>query len=88
MTKVVNLRREKYTKYIGRPSILGNPFVIGRDGTREEVVAKYFEYVVQRMDTDKKFAAEVKSCKDETLGCFCHPLLCHGDILADLADNL
>lgn len=26
--------------YIGRPSIWGNPFVIGRDGTRDDVVAK------------------------------------------------
>ena len=27
--------------YIGRPSIWGNPFVIGKDGTRGEVVEKY-----------------------------------------------
>jgi hypothetical protein len=27
--------------YIGRPSKWGNPFVIGRDGSREEVIEKY-----------------------------------------------
>jgi hypothetical protein len=27
--------------YIGRPSMWGNPFVIGKDGTRAEVVEKY-----------------------------------------------
>ena len=27
--------------YIGRPSLLGNPYVIGRDGTRPEVVIQY-----------------------------------------------
>jgi hypothetical protein len=27
--------------YIGRPSLLGNPFVIGKDGDRAEVIAKY-----------------------------------------------
>lgn len=34
--KVVNLRKQKYTHYIGRGSILGNPFVIGKDGTRKK----------------------------------------------------
>ena len=29
---------------IGRPSVFGNPFHIGRDGTREEVVAKHREW--------------------------------------------
>jgi len=28
------------SEYIGRPSPLGNPFVIGRDGTREDVIEK------------------------------------------------
>jgi len=27
--------------YIGRPSMWGNPFVIGKDGTRAEVVEKH-----------------------------------------------
>jgi len=31
--------------YIGRPSPLGNPFKIGRDGTRDEVVARYREWL-------------------------------------------
>ena len=26
---------------IGRPSVWGNPFVIGKDGTRNEVIANY-----------------------------------------------
>lgn len=31
--------------YIGRPGKWGNPFVIGRDGSREEVIAKYRAWV-------------------------------------------
>lgn len=31
--------------YIGRPSKYGNPFVIGKDGTREEVIAKYQQWL-------------------------------------------
>jgi hypothetical protein len=46
MPKVLNARQAG-TKpaadrvYVGRPSRSGNPFVIGRDGTRDEVIAKY-----------------------------------------------
>ena len=32
--------------YIGRPSKWGNPFVIGKDGTRQEVVQKYKDYIL------------------------------------------
>jgi hypothetical protein len=38
---VVHCKREPYDVYIGRPSKWGNPFQIGRDGTRDEVIAKY-----------------------------------------------
>lgn len=46
MARVLNARRvgrrdAPSRVYVGRPSKWGNPFVIGRDGTREEVVAKY-----------------------------------------------
>lgn len=41
---VYNLERGKpagVCDYIGRPRTLGNPFVIGRDGDRAEVITKY-----------------------------------------------
>ena len=72
--------------YIGRPSIFGNPFHIGRDGTREEVIAKYRACAVERMATDPKFAAAVHGLRGKRLGCFCAPLPCHGDVLVELAD--
>src|SRR5258708_35076297 len=34
--------------YVGRPSKWGNPFVIGRDGSRDEVIAKYRAWIVQQ----------------------------------------
>jgi Domain of unknown function (DUF4326) len=42
---MIRIENKKYYSgdgvYIGRPSILGNPFKIGKDGTREEVGQKY-----------------------------------------------
>jgi hypothetical protein len=45
MCKVLNVRQvgKQPTAdrvYVGRPSKWGNPFAIGRDGTRDEVIAK------------------------------------------------
>lgn len=38
---VVHCKRDPHDVYIGRPSKFDNPFVIGPDGTREEVIEKY-----------------------------------------------
>jgi hypothetical protein len=81
MTKVVNCKKEKYDVYIGRPSLYGNPFVIGRDGTREEVIEKYRIWILTQPDLIEKAKQELK---DKVLGCFCKPLACHGDVLVEL----
>lgn len=80
-TTVVNCRtREPYDIYIGRPSKWGNPFVIGRDGSREEVLRKFRSYAIRRFTTE-----DFLELLGQRLGCFCHPLPCHGDVLAELA---
>lgn len=38
VTQIVNKRKEPYDVYIGRGSIFENPFHIGQDGSREEVI--------------------------------------------------
>ena len=80
--KVVNLRKEKYEIYIGRPSIFGNPFSIAKYG-REECIEKYKEYFYRRIKDDKRFREAVLKLKGKTLGCFCKPEICHGDIIVD-----
>ena len=44
-TRVVNVRKEGHDVYIGRGSMWGNPFRIGPDGTRIEVIKKYEKYL-------------------------------------------
>ena len=43
-TTIHNKYKEQYDVYIGRPSIYGNPFQIGKDGDRQQVVEKYKNY--------------------------------------------
>ena len=40
-TDVVHCKKAPFDVYIGRPSKWGNPYSIGPDGTREEVIEKY-----------------------------------------------
>ena len=82
-TKVVHCRK-KHDVYIGRPSKWGNPFFIGKDGSRQEVIDKYEKYILSRPD----LLADLHELRGKTLGCWCKPKLCHGDILAKLADSL
>ena len=76
---VVHCRKEKYDIYIGRPSKWGNPFVIGKDGTRKEVIDKYRVYLFK----NDYLLSCIDELEDKILGCYCKPLLCHGDVLIE-----
>lgn len=82
--KVVHCKRDEFDVYIGRPGPWGNPFHIGTDGTREEVVEKYAAWVL----TQPELLATIKDeLKGKVLGCWCSPKLCHGDILMEIANE-
>lgn len=80
--RVVHCKREPYDVYIGRPAPWGNPFVIGPDGTREEVIAKYEAYFRQ----SPALLRALPLLRGKTLGCWCAPKACHGDVLARYAN--
>jgi hypothetical protein len=72
---------------IGRPSVFGNPFVIGEDGDRETVVVKLREYAIDRAYRDPAFRQAVAGLVGNDLVCWCAPALCHGDVLVELAER-
>ncbi len=80
ITKVVNQRREQFDVNIGRPSKWGNPFHIGRDGTRDEVIAKYRKWILDQ----PHLLGALHELKGKRLGCWCKPSKCHGDVLVEL----
>lgn len=81
MSGVVHCKRSPHDVYIGRPSKWGNPFAIGRDGTREEVVEKYRQHLL----SSPALLAALPELKGKTLGCWCAPQACHGDVLSEMA---
>lgn len=86
-TTVVHIKNS-FDIYIGRPnkkypnSIWGNPFIIGRDGDRKEVISKYEEWIVHQDHLIKN----LHLLKNKILGCYCKPLECHGDVLCQLSN--
>lgn len=90
MTSVVNLRKEPYDVYIGRPSKWGNPFSHSsgtlakfKVDTRDEAVDAYEEYIMGRPD----LLAALPELQGMILGCFCKPARCHGDVLVKLVNE-
>lgn len=88
--------------YIGRPGIVfvadedgkkaryppsslckwQNPFRVGKETTREEAIELYRKHLVK-----SGLINEVSSLRGKVLGCWCKPEGCHGDVLAQLADQ-
>lgn len=84
MDKPVGAKDTRIFKYVGRPSEYGNPFIIGRDGTREEVVAKHIQYLDEHPELKEKIKKDLMGWD---LGCFCAPEACHADILLRIANG-
>lgn len=83
MINVVHCKKAAYDIYIGRPSKWGNPFAVGIDGTRAEVIEKYREWIMAQ----PHLLAALPELRGKTLGCWCRPAACHGDVLQELAEG-
>lgn len=94
-TRVVNKYKESYDVYIGRGSPLGNPFshkegtkAWYKVGTREESITAFEDYIRKVLPTDPDLILYLKSLKGKTLGCFCKPQACHGDVIVKIIEEL
>ena len=92
-TTVIHVRdMQRGDVYVGRAvssrglkaSPLANPFQIGRDGTREEVIEKYRARLRNRPD----LVEAAKALAGKRIACWCKPDHgCHGDIVRAVADG-
>lgn len=91
---VVNCSKAKYDVYIGRAmpgkagSLFANPFKIGADGTREEVIEKYETWLRERLNEEPDLVEELLKLDGKILGCWCAPKKCHGDVIVKLIREL
>ena len=61
----------------------GNPYVMGPDGTREEVIAQYRAWLVQQPDLMR----DIHTLRGKDLCCWCWPSACHAEVLLELANK-
>jgi hypothetical protein len=91
MVEVVNL---KYCKdwgksgdfKIDRTTKWGNPYLIGKDGDRDDVCNKYAIYIRNQLQNGNLNIKELQNAK--RLGCWCKPLRCHGDELKKIIEGM
>jgi len=70
--------------YIGRGSPYGNPFIMGKNISRDEICDKFEAMLLSNKELLRKVKTELKG-KD--LVCFCAPRRCHGDTLLRIANE-
>ena len=102
MSLVVHCQRAHHDVYIGRGqgSIFGNPFTHKEGtqasvvvGSRAEAVQAFRDWLAgtawQDVEPERREAilASIPLLKGKVLGCWCAPLACHGDVLAELANS-
>ena len=88
---IVNKHHGKSGEYIGRGSPLGNPYVIGKDGSREQVIAKYRVWLNEQilrknpivLDELNRLGNKAIDEKGLALQCFCYPKPCHGEVIKE-----
>ena len=103
---MIHIRNKRIWKgegeYLGRPSPLGNPYQIGRDGTRLEVMEKFERWLDrilkeppnhlswnEQLAQTMFFDLLVKAEKDDlNLICWCAPAPCHLDIVKKKLESL
>ena len=86
-TTVVNVNTDQCDVYIGRRTIYGNPFILGKDGDRKEVLKKFKVYFYARIASDESYEREVNSLREKRLGCHCKPKSCHGDVYVNYLES-
>ena len=93
--RLVVHKRQPHDVYVGRPTKWGNPFVIGKDGTRETVVKKYRQWLLGggadipnwMLGGGRHIAAAARrELRGKVLACWCAPLPCHADVLVEIAN--
>lgn len=88
-TTVVHVSKAPYEIYIGRgmpgkaASKWGNPFKTGRDGDLAAVLKLYRAHV----QASPELMASLEELRGKTLGCWCKPRACHGDVLVELLEG-
>ena len=95
----INVRNKSKWKqsgfYVGRPTILGNPFRIDEQITREESIQRYAEWFISKIKSRNNHFIQhlhimehmLKENGKLDLVCWCAPEMCHADLIKQVLLN-
>lgn len=84
----VHCKKKYFDVYVGRPSKWGNPFVIGPDGSRDEVCDKFEDWLVSSDEGCRLLGDIQTELRGKILGCHCDDdERCHADTLLRIANR-
>lgn len=68
---------------------LGNLYIVGKDGTKEECIKKHRVYFYNKVNTDAEFKRHVSGLRGQRIGCpgNCKPGPCHLDVIVDYVNT-
>lgn len=93
MIKVVHCQKQTYDILIDRTTMWGNPFHIGKDGNRSDVMNKFFLWITGRDYKNFKqkerqlILDNMDELRNKVLACWCKPMACHGDIYKEILED-
>lgn len=70
---------------IDRRTKWGNPYVMGRDGNRGQVIERYRADLWRRIGSGELALTELAALDGMCLACWCAPQPCHGHVLVRAA---
>ena len=100
LLEVIVVNRKTYqgkdAHYVGRPTVLGNPFSAKQHGGRDHAIAKYKDWLNLQWSTNnipvreemKRLALQLKQDKTITLMCWCAPKACHATVIGVALNNI
>lgn len=105
MISIINVKSLAPNKpgvtYVGRSyagwegSVLGNPFHIGKDGSREVVIQKYLEWLRREYQKGGEVRQEINRLAGihmmggkVVLGCWCSPQACHAEMIKTAVEKV
>jgi hypothetical protein len=81
--------------YVGRPSVLGNPFSMSDESEREGVVQSFRSYLREQWALKGPVRAELEELAERVrdgeciaLQCWCAPKACHGDVIKEAINGI
>jgi hypothetical protein len=83
--KIIRVNKsDQYDIFIGRPSKFSNPFIVGKDGSRTEVLKRFRNY----MQSHPELNSILDELQGKKIACWCDICeKCHGDILIELFED-